>query len=201
MAVIVVALSFFFSSRRLHTRCALVTGVQTCALPIARIARDNPGSVQLGFMDIGLHGIRAAAGLVGSGDADAEVVRIARRDAASGTSFSARAELIRLLAEHGVAGSRVCDVLAVEGKARRAAIRALRTGRAVVGIGSTETLGTGHNVQDRIVAVHHIDAPWLPASLEQRDARGVRHGNLNEEVFIYRYVTVARKSTRLNSSH
>src|SRR3546814_2920650 len=119
MAVIVVALSFFFSSRRLHTRCALVTGVQTCALPISRIARDNPGSVQLVFMDIGLHGIRAAAGLVGSGDADAEVVRIARRDAASGTSFSARAELIRLLAEHGVAGSRVCDVLAVEGKDRK----------------------------------------------------------------------------------
>lgn len=160
------------------------------AVNIARIARDNPGSVQLVFMDIGLHGISTTAGLACSGDDDAEVVRIARRDAASGTAFSARAELIRLLAGHGVAGHRVCDVLAVEGKARRAAIRALRTGRAAVGIGSTETLGTGHNVQDRIVAVHHIDAPWLPASLEQRDARGVRHGNLNDEVFVYRYVTV-----------
>ena len=50
-------------------------------------------------------------------------------------------------------------------------------------------MGTGTNVQKRLVALHHLDAPWKPAEVEQRDGRILRQGNENEEVAIYRYVT------------
>ncbi len=50
-------------------------------------------------------------------------------------------------------------------------------------------MGTGTNVQKRLVALHHLDAPWKPAEIEQREGRILRQGNENEEVAIYRYVT------------
>jgi len=56
-------------------------------------------------------------------------------------------------------------------------------------IGSTQKMGTGTNVQKRLAALHHLDAPWKPAEVEQRDGRILRQGNENKEVAIYRYVT------------
>jgi hypothetical protein len=56
-------------------------------------------------------------------------------------------------------------------------------------VGSTETMGVGTNVQARAVAMHHLDAPWRPADIEQRDGRILRQGNQNPEVRIIRYVT------------
>jgi SNF2 family DNA or RNA helicase len=56
-------------------------------------------------------------------------------------------------------------------------------------IGSTQKMGTGTNVQKRLVTLHHLDAPWKPAEVEQRDGRILRQGNENDEVAIYRYVT------------
>jgi hypothetical protein len=56
-------------------------------------------------------------------------------------------------------------------------------------IGSTQKMGTGTNVQKRLAALHHLDAPWKPAEVEQREGRILRQGNDNAEVAIYRYVT------------
>lgn len=56
-------------------------------------------------------------------------------------------------------------------------------------IGSTAKMGTGTNVQDRLVALHDLDIPWRPADLEQRRGRMVRQGNINKQVHLYRYVT------------
>ena len=56
-------------------------------------------------------------------------------------------------------------------------------------LGSTAKMGTGTNVQKRLVALHHLDAPWKPAEVEQREGRILRQGNQNKEVAIYRYVT------------
>jgi hypothetical protein len=56
-------------------------------------------------------------------------------------------------------------------------------------IGSTETMGVGTNVQARAIAMHHLDAPWRPADIEQRDGRIRRQGNQNPEVQVFRYVT------------
>ena len=57
-------------------------------------------------------------------------------------------------------------------------------------IGSTLKMGAGTNVQDHLIALHHLDVPWRPSDIEQREGRIVRQGNLNPEVEIYRYVTV-----------
>lgn len=64
-----------------------------------------------------------------------------------------------------------------------------RTGEISVLIGSTEKMGTGTNVQTRLRALHHVDVPWRPADLEQREGRIIRQGNQNPEVDIINYVT------------
>jgi hypothetical protein len=56
-------------------------------------------------------------------------------------------------------------------------------------IGNTQKMGNSTNVQKRLVALHHLDAPWKPAEVEQRDGRILRQDNKNKEVAIYRYVT------------
>ena len=65
----------------------------------------------------------------------------------------------------------------------------VRKGKIRVLIGSTFKLGTGVNVQDKLIALHHLDIPWRPSDIIQREGRIVRQGNENEEVFIYRYIT------------
>ena len=65
----------------------------------------------------------------------------------------------------------------------------VRSGRVRILFGSTQKLGAGTNVQDRLIALHDLDAPWRPGDLEQRAGRIVRQGNMNPDVHIYRYVT------------
>ena len=65
----------------------------------------------------------------------------------------------------------------------------MRTGKKKIMIGSTDQCGTGVNVQRHLVAMHHIDCPWKPSCIEQREGRGIRQGNENEEIAVYRYVT------------
>src|SRR5207302_8223860 len=65
----------------------------------------------------------------------------------------------------------------------------VRSGQVRVLLGSTQKMGTGTNVQKRLAALHHLDAPWKPAEVEQREGRIMRQGNENEQVSIYRYVT------------
>ena len=65
----------------------------------------------------------------------------------------------------------------------------VRSGQVRILFGSTQKLGAGTNVQDRLIALHDLDAPWRPGDLEQRAGRIVRQGNMNPDVRIYRYVT------------
>ena len=65
----------------------------------------------------------------------------------------------------------------------------MKSGAIRVLIGSTAKMGAGFNVQERLVALHHVDCPWRPRDVEQRDGRILRQGNTNEKVHIYRYVT------------
>lgn len=65
----------------------------------------------------------------------------------------------------------------------------VRSGQVRILLGSTPKLGAGTNIQDRLVALHHLDAPWKPADLEQQEGRILRQGNQNDKVQIYRYVT------------
>lgn len=72
---------------------------------------------------------------------------------------------------------------------REALFREMRSGAKKVLIGSTDKCGTGVNVQTHLIAMHHCDCPWKPSSIEQREGRGLRQGNENDEVAVYRYVT------------
>lgn len=65
----------------------------------------------------------------------------------------------------------------------------MRSGTKRILIGSTSKMGAGMNVQDKLIALHHLDCPWRPSDIEQREGRILRQGNQNEEVEIYRYVT------------
>ena len=72
---------------------------------------------------------------------------------------------------------------------KKALFSRVRSGNVRVLLGSTAKMGAGTNVQDRLVALHDLDAPWRPGDLEQRKGRIARQGNMNETVHVYRYVT------------
>lgn len=74
-------------------------------------------------------------------------------------------------------------------KARTKLFARVRSGEIRVLIGSTFKLGLGVNVQNKLVALHHLDVPWRPADMTQREGRILRQGNENNKVYIYRYIT------------
>lgn len=65
----------------------------------------------------------------------------------------------------------------------------VRSGQVRILMGSTQKMGAGTNVQDRLIAVHHLDVGWRPSDMTQRNGRIIRQGNQNKEVQIYQYVT------------
>jgi len=110
----------------------------------------------------------------------------------AGSGWNAYDELRRLLVARGVPGGviRFVHEAATDG-AKADLFAACRDGRVAVLVGSTEKMGVGTNVQARAVALHHLDCPWRPADIEQREGRILRQGNQNPEVAIYRYATEA----------
>jgi hypothetical protein len=104
--------------------------------------------------------------------------------------YSPYEEIIRKLVAHGIPRDQIAAIGDAESDARKQALfEKVRNGSVRVLLGSTQKMGTGTNVQKRLVALHHLDAPWKPAEVEQRDGRILRQGNENKEVAIYRYVT------------
>ncbi len=94
------------------------------------------------------------------------------------------------LIEKGVPENEICFIHdAKDDKQREEMFSELRSGNKRIIIGSTPKMGTGTNIQDRLVALHHLDVPWRPADMEQREGRILRQGNTNSEVSIYKYVT------------
>ncbi len=65
----------------------------------------------------------------------------------------------------------------------------VRSGQVRFLLGSTAKMGAGTNVQDRLIALHHLDVPWRPSDIEQQEGRILRQGNMNDKVKIFRYVT------------
>ena len=94
------------------------------------------------------------------------------------------------LIQYGIPADEIAFIHDAKTDAQRDALfKEMRTGKKKVLIGSTDKCGTGVNVQTHLVAMHPVDCPWKPSSIEQREGRGIRQGNENEEVAIYRYVT------------
>ena len=104
--------------------------------------------------------------------------------------WNAYQELKDRLVGHGVPADAVRFVHDGSGDRQKADLFAqARSGAIAVLVGSTAKMGVGTNVQARAIALHHIDAPWRPADMDQRDGRIRRQGNLNDTVTIKRYVT------------
>src|SRR5699024_9830407 len=98
----------------------------------------------------------------------------------------------------GIPAERIAFVHDHPKPADKAALyEACRGGRISVLMGSTEKMGTGTNVQTRAIALHHVDVPWRPADLEQREGRIIRQGNQNTEVAVYNYVATATYDTAM----
>jgi N12 class adenine-specific DNA methylase/superfamily II DNA/RNA helicase len=96
-----------------------------------------------------------------------------------------KAKLVKL----GVHPADIAFIHDAKGPAERSQLfAAVREGRIRVLIGSTEKMGTGMNAQTRALAMHHLDAPWRPADLEQREGRLIRQGNMYPEVFSFVYI-------------
>jgi N12 class adenine-specific DNA methylase len=104
--------------------------------------------------------------------------------------FSVYDEILQKLAARGIPSGEIAVVGDADTDAKKQALfERVRAGTVRVLLGSTQKMGTGTNVQKRLAALHHLDAPWKPAEVEQRDGRILRQGNENEEVAIFRYVT------------
>ena len=92
--------------------------------------------------------------------------------------------------KRGIPEKEVCFIHDANSEAQRETLFAdMRSGNKRIILGSTAKMGTGTNIQDRLIALHHLDCPWRPSDLEQREGRILRQGNQNEAVNIYKYVT------------
>ena len=99
-------------------------------------------------------------------------------------------EVIEKLTARGIPREQIAAVGDADSDAKKQSLfDRVRSGAVRVLLGSTAKMGTGTNVQKRLAALHHLDAPWKPAEVEQREGRILRQGNSNEQVAIYRYVT------------
>ncbi len=105
-------------------------------------------------------------------------------------TFSVYDDIRKKLVERGIPESEVKFIHEADTDVKKKELfQKTRKGEVRVLLGSTQKMGAGTNVQDRLIALHDVDCPWRPADLEQRSGRIIRQGNSNPEVDIYRYVT------------
>jgi len=132
---------------------------------VVRLYHDHPGKTQCVFSDLGINPTKASG-------------------------FSLFADMKQKLVDAGIPHAHIVDFSddAMKGAKRQDTIGAMRRGDARIAFGSTKRLGTGTNIQPKLLAVHHLDIPYIPAALEQRDGRGYRSGNQNKDFHVYKYV-------------
>jgi N12 class adenine-specific DNA methylase/adenine-specific DNA methylase len=128
---------------------------------------DRPGAAQMIFSDLGTLSVEDKRG------------------------FSAYRWIKDRLVEMGVPGDEVAFMQHHKTSiAKQRLLDAVVTGQVRILIGSSETMGTGVNVQARLAALHHLDVPWLPSQIGQREGRIERQGNQHAEIDIYAYATL-----------
>ena len=138
--------------------------LKACAENMMRFYKSYPDTTQIAFSDIGTP-----------------------KD-----TFNLYDELKEELIKRGANADEIAYIHDADSDAKRDKLeKEFNAGKIRILIGSTQKLGTGVNVQNKLIAVHHLDVPWRPADMVQREGRIIRQGNLNDEVFIYRYITEA----------
>ena len=105
-------------------------------------------------------------------------------------TFNVYDDVRNKLAARGIPKEEIAFIHEYNTEAKKAELFAkVRAGQVRILMGSTPKLGAGTNVQDRLIALHHLDCPWKPSDLEQQEGRILRQGNQNDKVKIFRYVT------------
>ena len=133
-----------------------------CAIEVAKLYREYPGTSQIIFCDY----------------------------STPKDGFNVYDETKKYLVKNGIPEKKIAFIHDGTTEAKKnKLLKDLDSGKLAVMIGSTQKLGVGVNVQKHLIAIHHLDAPWRPADLTQREGRLIRQGNLNKEVFQYRYIT------------
>ena len=104
--------------------------------------------------------------------------------------FNVYDDLKQKLIDRGIPDNEIAFIHEANTEARKKELFAkVRKGDVRVLIGSTAKMGAGTNVQNKLIALHHLDCPWRPADLTQRNGRGIRQGNENDEIYVFTYVT------------
>lgn len=135
---------------------------------IVRMYQENPGTAQAVFSDIGVHQTNTQNG-----------------------KFHLFKDVKQKLMAAGIPKSEIVDFSETKYKnsdVKMKAQEAIKQGKIRIVFGSTETLGTGTNIQKKLRAIHHLDIPYVPSVLEQRNGRAHRQGNTNAEVDLFSYV-------------
>ena len=105
-------------------------------------------------------------------------------------TFNVYEDIRNKLVEKGVPPEEIAFIHEANTELRKAELFGkVRSGQVRFLLGSTQKMGAGTNVQDRLIALHHLDVPWRPSDIEQQEGRILRQGNLNPKVKIFRYVT------------
>lgn len=105
-------------------------------------------------------------------------------------TFNVYEDIRDKLMAKGVPGNEIAFIHDANTETRKAELFAkVRSGQVRFLLGSTAKMGAGTNVQDRLIALHHLDVPWRPSDIEQQEGRILRQGNMNDKVKIFRYVT------------
>jgi hypothetical protein len=175
--------------------------VNMCVNNIARIYEDGNADklTQLVFCDLSTpktapapKAAKLEAGNIDSPELHALETMIDRENDSDDSPFTIYDDIREKLVAKGIPREQIAFIHEANTEVRKKELFAkVRTGQVRVLIGSTFKMGAGMNVQDRLVALHDLDAPWRPGDLEQRSGRIIRQGNMNPEVHIYRYVTEA----------
>lgn len=144
---------------------------------------DNVKGVQLVFCDLSTP--KGASDKINESD-NTE----AKNEAEDNNNITVYDEIKKALIKKGIPANQIAFIHDAKTKVQKEQLfERCRQGQIRVLIGSTEKMGAGTNIQKKLVALHHVDAPWRPRDIEQREGRILRQGNDNKEVEIFNYVT------------
>ena len=169
------------------------TKLNQCIRNVFKIWQDTAADkmTQIIFCDLGVPKPNQTDNSNNSKDGEPEEKSMAEIDSLeeSGT-FCIYDDIKNKLSDMGIPKEEIAFIHSAKTETQKAELfDKVRSGEVRVLLGSTAKMGTGTNVQDRLIALHDLDVPWRPSDLEQRRGRMVRQGNINEKVHLYRYVT------------
>lgn len=168
------------------------------------ISKKNPGKTQMIFCDLGVNPSKYGAAAEAEEEKAREKAEKAQaegvepeddgtEESIGGSGFHLYKDILDKLVKGGIPRDKIADFSKLKGAKKEEAQAAMKRGDILVGLGSTKKMGTGVNVQEELLALHHLDTPqgYTPAEVEQRNGRAWRHGNKNMDtgIQIHTYVT------------